>query len=330
MDAALKHGGALDAAIARWGGRPADWLDLSTGINPHPLPLPALPPAAFTRLPEAVAEAALVDAARIFYRAGGAVVAAPGTQALIGLWPHLYTPRRAAILSPTYAEHRHALGAAGHDVRGCAGLEDIPADASLVVVVNPNNPDGRRYDRQELLALALRLSAKGGLLVVDEAFADADPADSLAGDTAGPLPILVLKSFGKYFGYAGLRLGFALCDEAMAARISSRLGPWAVSGPAIAVGTAALQAESASGAVRTRLEEQARRTRETLSGAGLAIAGGTAMFTLVRDDRAMAIFERLATLRILTRPFAYEPGWLRFGHLRNAQEAARLAEALCC
>ena len=330
MDAALKHGGALDAAMARWGGRRADWLDLSTGINPHPLPLPPLPPGAWTRLPEAADAAALGDAARAFFGAAGSIVAAPGTQALIGLWPHLFTPRRAAILSPTYEEHRRALVLAGHEATECAGLGDIPADASLVVVVNPNNPDGRRFERRMLLALAERLVACDGLLVVDEAFADADPTDSLAGDTAGPLPILVLKSFGKYFGYAGLRLGFALCGDALAERIAARLGPWAVSGPALAVGAAALSAERATGAVRDRLEGQAQRTRKTLFAAGLAIAGGTAMFTLIRDERAGAIFERLAARHILTRPFAYEPTWLRFGNIGNDAEADRLAEALCC
>ncbi|WP_285294121.1 threonine-phosphate decarboxylase CobD [Aureimonas altamirensis] len=330
MDAALKHGGALDAAIARWGGQRADWLDLSTGINPQPLPLPQLRPDAWTRLPEAADEATLADAARAFYGVAGSIVAAPGTQALIGLWPHLFAPRRAAILSPTYEEHRHALVLAGHDTVACAGLDDIPADASLVVVVNPNNPDGRRHDRPALLALAERLLERDGLLVVDEAFADADPACSLAGDTAGPLPILVLKSFGKYFGYAGLRLGFALCGGALAGRIAARLGPWAVSGPAMAVGAAALRAEAATGAVRARLEAQARMTRETLSTAGLTIAGGTAMFTLVRDEGAAAIFERLAARHILTRPFAYEPAWLRFGNIRDDIEAERLAGALCC
>ncbi|WP_419716134.1 threonine-phosphate decarboxylase CobD [Aureimonas altamirensis] len=330
MDAALKHGGALDAAIARWGGRRADWLDLSTGINPQPLPLPQIAPDAWTRLPEAADEAALVDAARAFYGAAGSVVAAPGTQALIGLWPHLFAPRRAAILSPTYDEHRHALVLAGHGAVACAGLDDIPADTSLVVIVNPNNPDGRRYDRPALLALAERLQRQNGLLVVDEAFADADPVCSLAGDTAGQLPILVLKSFGKYFGYAGLRLGFALCGAELAGQIAARLGPWAVSGPAMAVGAAALRAETQTGAVRARLEAQARLTRHTLSAAGLSILGSTPMFTLVRDDRAATLFERLATRHILTRPFAYEPAWLRFGNIRNEIEAERLAGALCC
>src|SRR2546430_2365313 len=99
--------------------------------------------------------------------------------------------------------------------------------------INPHNPDGRIVERHRLLALAARLRAKGGLLVVDEAFMDVGPREhSLAGDVESGA-IVVLRSFGKFFGLAGLRLGFALSDVATVERLETQFGPWAESGPAV-------------------------------------------------------------------------------------------------
>ncbi len=237
MSTHLVHGGAIGAAVARFGGRREDWLDLSTGINPVPPPMPAMEAEWLTRLPEAEAEAGAREAARRFTGApdGADVVLAPGSQAIISLLPHLLPPGEAAILEPAYAEHARAFRAADHAVVPLADPAGVPATARVAVVVNPNNPDGRRFGRAELLVLADTLAARGGWLVVDEAFMDADPRESLGPD-AGRQGLVVLRSFGKFFGLAGLRLGFALTAPDLGAALAARLGPWCVSGPALGLG----------------------------------------------------------------------------------------------
>lgn len=323
-EAAFLHGGALDAAMHRYGGARQDWLDLSTGINPVPPPLPALSPDAWARLPEAGDEERLLSAARSFYGRGEAIVAAPGSQALISAWPRLFAPCRAAVLSPTYGEHAASLRAAGHAVLEIADLDAVPDDVRLLVVVNPNNPDGRLSDPAQLRALAGRLVRRGGLLVVDEAFMDATPEQSLAGEAVEGSGLLVLKSFGKYFGLAGLRLGFAFCGATLARRLSAQFGPWAVSGPALAIGAALLQAEAQTGHIRADLHVQARRTAEVLQSGGLTVRAMTPFFCLVDHEDAHRLHQVLAARHVLTRPFAYAQRWLRIGNLADDAAADRL------
>jgi cobalamin biosynthesis protein CobC len=323
------HGGDLDAARRLFPDAPEPFLDLSTGINPNPYPLPRLPADLFTRLPAAEAAHALVAIAARAYCAPSAahVVAAPGTQILLPLVASLASPGRAAVVAPTYAELARAAALAGHSVRAVREITEI-GDARLVMVANPNNPDGRLHDKDALLALADKLRPRGGVLVTDEAFMDVGPADaSLAGDVARD-NIVVLRSFGKFFGLAGIRLGFALAAPAMAARLSAALGPWAVSGPALAVGSAALADAAWIETTRRRLAKAAQRLDAILSSAGLEIVGGTSLFRLARTPAANALFHHLGRAGILTRVFPEHENWLRFGLPANASQWRRLQAAL--
>ncbi|MEH6721159.1 MAG: threonine-phosphate decarboxylase CobD [Aurantimonas endophytica] len=328
-DPALRHGGAIDAAIARFGGRREEWLDLSTGINPAPPALPALSPALWQRLPEAELETSAIAAARSCYGAPAeaGIVAAPGTQALIAALPSLLPRSRVAILEPTYSGHRLAFETAGHAVASIAALADIPSDATTVVLVNPNNPDGRVHEPADLLALADRLAAQGGLLIVDEAFADADPVRSVAGGAGRP-GLLVYRSFGKFFGLAGLRLGFALTTPALADALRGQLGAWAVSGPALAIGAAWLGDAKLCADVRAAIDRQHGLLAVTLAATGLTSVGGTELFQTVWHPAAAALYAALCRRHILTRPFAYRGDWLRIGNVADAVEARRLGVAL--
>jgi len=313
-DEPLVHGGDLGAARRLFPDAPEPFVDLSTGINPRPYPVPDLPPEVFARLPEPAALKQLAAVAAAYYRAPSAdhVVAAPGTQILLSLICGLVAPGRAAILTPTYSEHARAAALCGHAV---AGVRDIAAidDATLVLIANPNNPDGRLLGKADLLAVAKRLGARRGLLVIDEAFMDVGPPEaSLAVDIAGA-GIVVLRSFGKFFGLAGVRLGFALAAPPVAARLAALLGPWAVSGPALAVGTVALADSAWIETSRYRLAETAMRLDATLRNAGLDIVGGTALFRLAQAPAAGELFHHLGRAGILTRRFAEQPRWLRFG-----------------
>jgi cobalamin biosynthesis protein CobC len=331
--AALPHGGRLGEARARFPGAPEPWLDLSTGINPHAYPLPDLPPAAFTRLPEPEEQAALEGLAGTAYGAADAamVVAAPGTQALISLLPRLFPASDVAVLGPTYNEHAAAWRAAGVAVRDVAEFDAL-AGGGTAVLCNPNNPDGRRHPPGPLLALADRMQTRGGLLVVDEAFADLEPAwagEPLALARHLPHPALVvLRSFGKTYGLAGLRLGFALAAPERAAVIRAALGPWAVSGPALVAGQAALADGAWRAAMAERLAADVARLDALLAEAGLRVLGGTRLFRLAESGRAPAWFERLGRAGILVRAFPDQPTRLRFGLPGTEADWARLRAAL--
>jgi cobalamin biosynthetic protein CobC len=326
--AALDHGGDLAAARGLFPGAPEPFIDLSTGINPQPYPVPPLSPDVFARLPEPAGLDRLCEVVAQAYGAPSAahVVAAPGAQMLLPPVAALVPPGRAAVLAPTYSEHARAAALAGHAVIETGDVARL-ADADLAVVVNPNNPDGRVVAADALRPLAATLAARGGLLVVDEAFMDVGPAGaSLAGDAGDGL--VVLRSFGKFFGLAGLRLGFALAGLAQAARLRATLGPWPVAGPAITVGTAALADAPWIEATRRNLAMAAQRLDRLLAGAGLDIAGGTSLYRLVRTSKAPFVFDRLGRAGIVVRRFGREPTWLRFG--LPGEEAAwdRLRAAL--
>jgi cobalamin biosynthetic protein CobC len=324
-----EHGGRLALARARFPDAPRPFIDLSTGINPVPYPVPALPPEAFVRLPEPEDIAALEAAASRAYGVAdpGMVVAAPGTQLLISLLPHLWPQRRVAVVAPTYSEHALGWRAAGADVAEVAAPEAGTA-ADALVLCNPNNPDGRRWPAATLRPLAVALAGRGGLLVADEAFADLeDEPLSLAPLLPHPA-IVVLRSFGKTYGLAGLRLGFALASPERAAAIRAALGPWAVSGPAIAIARRALADTFWLAATRARLRDDAARLDDVLHAAGLAVCGGTRLFRLADTHDAAGVWARLGRAGILARAFAHTPRWLRFGMPGNDVARERLAAAL--
>jgi cobalamin biosynthetic protein CobC len=325
------HGGDLDAARAAFPDAPEPWVDLSTGINPWPYPLPAIPDTAWTRLPGHAEEEALRAAAATYYGAPttGHAAAAPGSQALIQMLPRLRGRGQGrvsvSVLGPTYAEHARAWAAAGHTVRTVGRIEEL--DGDVAVIVNPNNPDGRIVGRTDLLALAARFADRGGWLVVDEAFADVTPQASVA-DAVDQPGLVVLRSFGKFFGLAGVRLGVTLAAPSLAAEIRDAFGPWAVPGPALAVATRALRDDSWIAAMRRRLADAAADLDLRLSSLGLSVVGGTSLYRLARHPRATELVNALGRSGVLVRRFEDHPEWLRFGLPPDDAAQQRLARAL--
>ena len=318
------HGGDLAKARALFPEAPRPWIDLSTGINPIPYPLPALPLSLWTRLPGADDEAALIVAARAAYRIPARVdiVAAPGTQILIELLPRLSPSGPVAILGPTYAEHGHAWRKAGFAVTETA---TIPEAAATIVVVNPNNPDGRLLSRAELASVAARCAARGGLLVIDEAFADFTPETSIVPDL--PDGTIVLRSFGKTYGLAGLRLGFAIGAPDLMAQLRTALGPWSVAGPALHVGALALSDTDWLAETGRERARDAARLDALLARHG-RIVGGTALFRLLETPKAAMLFDRLGRHGIYVRRFQNAPDRLRLGLPGDEASWSRLRAAL--
>ncbi|GAB3469715.1 threonine-phosphate decarboxylase CobD [Azotobacter salinestris] len=323
----LEHGGRLRAAAQRYGIPLGDWLDLSTGIAPEPWPVPSIPLDAWARLPED--DDGLAEAACACYGAAQALPVA-GSQAAIQALPALFAAGRVGVLAPSYAEHAQAWQRAGHRlIRLLAG--DIEArldELDVLVLANPNNPTGERFEPSRLLDWQARLARRGGCLLVDEAFMDCTPDYSLAAYSQRP-GLVVLRSFGKFFGLAGVRLGFVLAETALLARLQERLGPWAVSGPARTLGLQALG--PAGGAARAQRAGQLQKAGERLAGLlsaqGLAPAGGTALFQWVRTPEAARLHDFLARQGILVRLFE-TPASLRFGLPADETGWQRLARAL--
>jgi cobalamin biosynthetic protein CobC len=313
-DALLEHGGDLGAARQLFPEAPQPFIDLSTGINPDSYPLPPLSRDVFAQLPHSAAQWRLSAIAAQAYGAPSAahVVCAPGSQILLPLVAGLASPGRAVILGPTYSEHARAAAHAGHAVLDAREVNELHG-ADLAIVVNPNNPDGRIISKEKLLALRHELNVRRGLLVVDEAFMDVGPPEaSLAGETEHG-NVVVLRSFGKFFGLPGLRLGFALAAPAIIAKLKSAIGPWGVSGPAIAIAERALTDAAWIDATRVRLLRGAETFDRVIGNAGLEIAGGTSLFRLARARDARQVFQHLGANGIIVRLFHEQPTWLRFG-----------------
>lgn len=329
MAAVSDHGGSLERARARFPDAPEPILDLSTGINPHAYPFSSLPATAWTRLPEKGRQRQLGEAAALGYGAPSAdhVVAAPGTQILLPLVAGLAVPGRARVLGPTYAEHARAAALAGHRVEEVAEVESL-FGADLAIVVNPNNPDGRIVTKDDLLDLVKDVRGRGGLLVVDEAFMDVGPvSESLCGDVDRG-NVVVLRSFGKFFGLAGVRLGFAIGAPQIASRLENLLGPWAVSGPALEIGIAALRDTAWRDETTALLETHAAGLDEMLAQAGIPVRGGTSLYRYLEFDDAPRFFDHCGRRGIVLRDFDGRPRALRMGLPGGEEDWARLGDAL--
>lgn len=293
------HGGGLDAAADQYGGARRDWLDLSTGINPVAYPLPTLSPDAWTALPDRAAWERLIAAARRFWTVpeGCAILPVPGASAAIARIPALAPAGRVHIPAPTYNEHAASFTQAGWQV------VDTPQHADAIVHVHPNNPDGRLWNADDLT---------GNLRIIDESFCDICPEQSLIKAATRP-GTLVLKSFGKFWGLAGVRLGFVIGDAALISDLEAMLGPWAVAGPALEIGQTALDDPTWAAATRARLAEDTARLDDLMQAAGARPVGGTTLFRLYDVAQATAWQDKLARHHIWTRVFPYNPRWLRLG-----------------
>ena len=321
----LEHGGHILEAAQHYGIPSEEWLDLSTGINPSGWPIPALPVDVWRRLPETMD--GLVAAAATYY---GTALLLPiaGSQAAIQTLPTLRGSSRVGILSPSYREHAHAWQRRQHQVIALDEhrIEAVIDSLDVLVLCNPNNPTGCRFAPDTLRRWRERLAARAGWLVVDEAFADAEPALSIIHHAGAP-GLVVLRSLGKFFGLAGVRLGFIAAWPALLTQMQETLGPWTVNGPARWIARHALRDTPWQDATRQYLLHDSMRLAELLSRYGLRPTGSTALFQSIPTPRAQSVHEQLARNGILVRVFS-APSCLRFGLPGAPHEWDRLNAAL--
>ncbi len=321
----LEHGGRLQRAARDFGIPADDWLDLSTGITPFGWPLPPIPERAWRRLPED--DDGLIDAARNYYGAPH-VLPVAGSQAAIQALPRLRAVSRVGVIAPGYAEHAYAWRRAGHHVETppASALCAEAASFDVVVLIHPNNPTGETFTPETLLDLHAGLAARGGWLIVDEAFIDVTPTQSLCRftDREG---LIVLRSAGKFFGLAGARAGFVCAAPDRLHALNEELGPWTLAGPTRHLLCEALGDDTWHAAASAWLLGQSARLADLLDDHGLAPSGGSALFQWCRHERAQALHQALARRAMLVRLFD-TPASLRFGLPADDAAFARLNEAL--
>ena len=321
----LEHGGRLRKAALEYGIAEADWLDLSTGLAPWPFPVPDIPLRAWARLPEN--DDGLEQAACDYY-AAAQVLPVAGSQMAIQLLPRLRRAGKVGVLSPCYAEHAEAWRRNGYIVREVLEQEvDFFIDnLDVLVVVNPNNPTGLSLTPNRLLDWHARLAQRGGWLVVDEAFMDNTPQLSVA-SYAHQVGLIVLRSFGKFFGLAGVRLGFVLAERRLLKLLAEQVGPWSVSGPTRVLGQACLLDTQAQVKQRLRTQAASERLALLLEQYGLQPQGGCALFQWLMTEHAETLHVFMARRGILLRLFTHNSS-LRFGLPAEEADWTRLASAL--
>ncbi len=328
-----QHGGRVGVARDIFPDAPQPWIDLSTGINPHAYPAPGSTVSDRARLPDPMQLRELEQVAAQAFEVEDArrVVAMPGTELAIRLLPLAIGAAHATIATPTYSSHADAWLRAGATVRETAAQQlGAPSSRGVVVIVNPNNPDGAVMSRTRLLELHDTLRANGSWLVIDEAFIDVDPTNGicdLAGGSRAP-NLIALRSFGKFYGLAGVRLGFAIGGALATERLRGLIGDWPLSADALTAGLTAYADQRWAHDTRAMLGRESQRLDDLLTRHDFTIVGGTSLFRLARHPDAQGMFERFLRAGILTRPFAYDPQLLRFGLPGTNEAWRRLTGAL--
>ncbi|WP_372740251.1 threonine-phosphate decarboxylase CobD [Neptunomonas sp.] len=264
------HGGRLHQAAEQFAIPMDHWIDLSTGINPHSYPLPAVPESVWQKLPDDGDNLLRIAAA---YYGSAHLLALAGSQVAI---EHLPTLRntisqisRVGILSPAYAEYACQWKRQGHQVEALTAdeIEARLPHLDVVVVIRPNNPTAEFLPKSRLNRWLKVLRKHNGWLIVDEAFIDAMPANkAISMITQDPLSnLIVLRSVGKFFGLAGIRLGFVWTQPALLEGLSAMLGTWSVSGIARWAGAISLQDYAWQSQMRQRLFAEGLRLTELIT-----------------------------------------------------------------
>ena len=321
----LVHGGAMGAMAVAFPNAPLPWVDLSTGINPWPYPVGTIAQKSWQDLPDGSDVDACVSAlAQVGGCAPANIVLTPGSTAAMVAIKNALAIHHVAVIAPTY-------GGYGEVFKACDAVTDLQAavacDGQAIILGNPNNPDGIWQDYKTVAELSTRLAAQGRWLIVDEAFGDVAPHKCVS-SLAGLPGLLILRSFGKFYGLAGLRLGAVLGPVSAIKAIRTELGPWPVSGPALEIGAKAYSDKAWQKQMAMCLYVEAAALDKVLLEAGFARAGGTALFRLITTKDAHAVWTKLAQAGIYVRRFAWSNHHLRFGLPPDALTLERLRSAL--
>ena len=306
------HGGQLHAASLQYNIPLPNWIDLSTGINPFPYPLPPVPAQCWQRLPE-INDGLEIAAAR--YYGSDHLLPVAGSQEAIQHLPIVRLglqlgKQRIGIISPAYHSHRQAWENAGHAVIELLSSEvdQQLSNLDVLIVVNPNNPTTEFFSTKQLQSWHLQLATRGGWLIIDEAYMDVTPAETMIRSQPKP-GLIILRSIGKFFGLAGIRLGFVWAETGLLQLLAEHQDDWAVSHPARWAGKLALQDNHWQKAQCKHLKQLSHRLAllcEAQFQNTKSKVSSTALFVYLSHPQAPYIHQRLAEKGILTRLFTSE------------------------
>ncbi|MGR6872271.1 threonine-phosphate decarboxylase CobD [Pseudomonas sp. HK3] len=237
------HGGQLETYAKHYDIANNQWLDLSTGINPKGYPQPKIPDSVFRDLPNE--DDGLQQAACKYYGSDD-VLMVPGSSWAIQCLPTVlqqYDAQITKVLLPTigYSEHERAWRASNVEVvfYHYAPTNAQLQDCDVCVLINPNNPSSHLLSSEVVSDMAHQLNTHSGWLMVDEAFIDTQPQNSVIQNQLDN--VIVLRSLGKFFGLAGLRVGAIIANDNLLKKCSELLPPWALNNPARFIAKQALQ-----------------------------------------------------------------------------------------
>lgn len=329
MTSDFLHGGALDLVQQRFTDAPSPWIDLSTGINPWPYPNTRISPDAHAHLPTKTRYETCQSAmAHVIGAQPENVALAPGSELLIRLLPTILSAETIAVLAPSYGDHARVWRTANRTVVETADPLSLADQVDAVIICQPNNPDGRVFSQEAIQEALSQLRRRSGWLIVDEAYADLTPNLSLA-PHVNRGGLIVLRSFGKFFGLAGVRLGGLIAPPSVLAVLRQSLGEWPVSGAALEIGARAYADHSWQDQTRKKLQQARLALDETLDEAGFKNNSGTDLFRYVETPgNAHALWTHLARSGIYTRRFAWSQDYLRFGLPKDQDSHNRLRTAL--
>lgn len=312
----LNHGGKLKQVAKEHQIPWQQWLDLSTGISPYSYPIPPIPDAIWHKLPQYDSE--LVEAAKAYYQASN-VLATAGSQSIIQLLPRYrlqqgYPVTNVWLPKQGYKEHEKAWRDAGFVIchyQSLPNIDDIQAE-DIVVVINPNNPTGELFTPSQLQPLYHRVKQQRGWLIVDEAFMDGVVEQTSLINQTDHGQLFVLRSLGKFFGLAGLRVGFVSAVTKHLDNLQEMLGPWHISGPAGYVAKHALTDKAWQQQQKAALKLASERLQQLLVEHYKVQPKGTYLFKTVYLANAEQAYQQLCKQGVYVR-LTDEHDALRFG-----------------
>lgn len=207
------------------------------------------------------------------------IIVTNGATEAIYLLAHAFAGGQSAILSPTFREYQDACGIFDHSVQFVTTLNDISGTPDTVWLCNPNNPTGKVYDRNNLLAVIDNHPMT--VFVVDQAYASYTVRDVISvSDAIIRKNVVMLHSMTKQFTVPGLRIGYAIGPEPIIRRLRSLKMPWSVN--SIAIEAAHFLLNNASDYMHDAgaLYNEAKRLSEKLRESGLTVEDTDCNFLL--------------------------------------------------
>ena len=320
-DLNIQHGGDIDLAIKKYGGQRADWIDLSTGINRTSYPWQESVKVELRDLPSSKLLMGLEKAASRAYKVaeGTDTAAVQGAQQIISLLPIcLKNYNSVAILGPTYNEYEKAFKSSGIKAETVSEVSKL-SSSDIAIIVNPNNPTGKVI-AEEILD---DLSKKVRILIIDESFKMFSSRRIQKFDN-----VIQINSLGKFFGLAGVRLGFVSGPSDFIKSVREMLGPWPISSIAAEIGIIALNDTTWISEMEKILLEGSNVLHKACSTKNWKLVGKTNLFHTYATSSCLEVEEQFAAHYIWIRTFDYSQTWIRLGIPTSKYEWTRVRQVL--